>query len=148
MVDPYVGQLVFVRVYSGVLEAGSYVYNSTKGKQERIGGLMKMHANKREDVKEIQAGDIGAVIGLKNTATGDTLCDISQSVVLEAMTFPEPVMAIAIEPKTKADSDKLGMSLSKISREDPTFRYELTKKPVKPSFLVWASYTSKFSWTA
>ena len=128
MVDPYVGQLVFVRVYSGVLEAGSYVYNSTKGKQERIGRLMKMHANKREDVKEIQAGDIGAVIGLKNTATGDTLCDISQSVVLEAMTFPEPVMAIAIEPKTKADSDKLGMSLSKISREDPTFRVRIDKE--------------------
>ncbi len=128
MVDPYVGQLVFVRVYSGVLEAGSYVYNSTKGKQERIGRLMKMHANKREDVKEIRAGDIGAVIGLKNTATGDTLCDTSQSVVLEAMTFPEPVMAIAIEPKTKADGDKLGMSLSKISREDPTFRVWIDKE--------------------
>ena len=127
MVDPYVGQLVFVRVYSGVLEAGSYVYNSTKGKQERVGRLMKMHANKREDVKEIQAGDIGAVIGLKNTATGDTLCDTSQSVVLEAMTFPEPVMSIAIEPKTKVDSDKLGISLSKISREDPTFRVRIDK---------------------
>lgn len=122
MVDPYVGQLVFVRVYSGVLQAGSYVYNSTKGKQERIGRLMKMHANKREDVQEIHAGDIGAVIGLKNTATGDTLCEASQAVVLEAMTFPEPVMSIAIEPKTKADSDKLGVSLGKISREDPTFR--------------------------
>ena len=122
MVDSYVGQLVFVRVYSGVLRAGSYVYNSTKGKQERIGRLMKMHANKREDVQEIHAGDIGAVIGLKNTATGDTLCEASHSVVLEAMTFPEPVMAIAIEPKTKADSDKLGVSLGKISREDPTFR--------------------------
>ena len=128
MVDPYVGQLVFVRVYSGVLEAGSYVYNSTKGKQERVGRLMKMHANKREDVKEIQAGDIGAVIGLKNTATGDTLCNTSQSVVLEAMTFPEPVMSIAIEPKTKADSDKLGVSLSKISREDPTFRVRIDKE--------------------
>ena len=120
--DPYVGQLVFVRVYSGVLQAGSYVYNSTKGKQERVGRLMKMHANKREDVQEIHAGDIGAVIGLKTTATGDTLCDSSHSVVLEAMTFPEPVMSIAIEPKTKADSDKLGVSLGKISREDPTFR--------------------------
>ena len=122
MVDPYVGQLVFVRVYSGVLQAGSYVYNSTKGKQERVGRLMKMHANKREDVQEIHAGDIGAVIGLKTTATGDTLCESSHSVVLEAMTFPEPVMSIAIEPKTKADSDKLGVSLGKISREDPTFR--------------------------
>ena len=127
MVDPYVGQLVFVRVYSGALEAGSYVYNSTKGKQERIGRLMKMHANKREEVKEIRAGDIAAVIGLKITGTGDTLCDTSQSVVLEAMTFPEPVMSIAIEPKTKVDSDKLGMSLSKISREDPTFRVQIDK---------------------
>ena len=127
MVDPYVGQLVFVRVYSGVLQAGSYVYNSTKGKQERVGRLMKMHANKREDVQEIHAGDIGAVIGLKATATGDTLCDASQAVVLEAMTFPEPVMSIAIEPKTKADSDKLGVSLAKISREDPTFRVRVDK---------------------
>ena len=127
MVDPYVGQLVFVRVYSGVLQAGSYVYNSSKGKQERIGRLMKMHANKREDVQEIHAGDIGAVIGLKNTATGDTLCDASRQVVLEAMTFPEPVMSIAIEPKTKADSDKLGVSLGKISREDPTFRVRVDK---------------------
>ena len=127
MVDPYVGQLVFVRVYSGVLQAGSYVHNSTKGKQERVGRLMKMHANKREDVQEIHAGDIGAVIGLKATATGDTLCDASQSVVLEAMTFPEPVMSIAIEPKTKADSDKLGVSLAKISREDPTFRVRVDK---------------------
>ena len=127
MVDPYVGQLVFLRVYSGVLQAGSYVYNSTKGKQERVGRLMKMHANKREDVQEIHAGDIGAVIGLKATATGDTLCDASQAVVLEAMTFPEPVMSIAIEPKTKADSDKLGVSLAKISREDPTFRVRVDK---------------------
>jgi elongation factor G len=122
VVDPYVGQLVFVRVYSGVLEAGSYVYNSSRGKRERIGRLVKMHANKREEVKEIRAGDIGAVVGLKQTVTGDTLCDGAHAVVLESMTFPEPVVAVAIEPKTKADSDKLAVSLSKMSQEDPTFR--------------------------
>jgi elongation factor G len=122
MVDPYVGQLVFVRVYSGVLEAGSYVYNSSKDKRERIGRLVKMHANKREDVKEIRAGDIGAVVGLKQTSTGDTLCDASMPVILESMSFPEPVVSVAIEPKTKDDGDKLGISLSKMSQEDPTFR--------------------------
>ena len=122
MVDPYVGQLVFVRVYSGIVEAGSHVYNSSKGRRERIGRLMRMHANKREDIEEIRAGDIGAVIGLKNTVTGDTLCHEIQPVILESMTFPEPVIAIAIEPKTKADSDKLGLSLNKIAQEDPTFR--------------------------
>jgi elongation factor G len=122
MVDPYVGQLVFVRVYSGILEAGSSVYNSSKGKRERIGRLVKMHANKREEVKAIRAGDIGAVVGLKQTFTGDTLCDEAHPVVLESMTFPEPVVAVAIEPKTKADGDKLGISLHKLSQEDPTFR--------------------------
>ena len=122
MVDSYVGQLVFVRVYSGVLEAGSYVYNPTRDRRERIGRIVRMHANKREDVKELRAGDIGAVVGLKQTSTGDTLCDEDRKVILEAMTFPAPVMAVAIEPKTKADADKLSMSLHKMSQEDPTFR--------------------------
>src|SRR5215467_637894 len=122
MVDAYVGQLVFVRVYSGVLEAGSYVYNSSREKRERIGRIVRMHANKREDVKEIRAGDIGAVVGLKHTITGDTLCEEAQAVILESMTFPAPVMAVAIEPKTKADADKLSVSLHKMSQEDPTFR--------------------------
>ncbi|MGE3536490.1 MAG: elongation factor G [Candidatus Tectimicrobiota bacterium] len=122
MVDPFVGQLVFVRVYSGVLEAGSYVYNSTRDRRERIGRIVRMHANKREDVKELRAGDIGAVVGLKQTATGDTLCDEEHKVILEAMSFPDPVMAVAIEPKTKVDADKLSMSLHKMSQEDPTFR--------------------------
>ena len=122
MVDPYVGQLVFVRVYSGVLEAGSYVYNSSREKRERIGRIVRMHANKREDVKEIRAGDIGAVVGLKHTVTGDTLCEEAKAVILESMTFPAPVMAVAIEPKTKADADKLSVSLHKMSQEDPTFR--------------------------
>ncbi len=122
MVDSYVGQLVFVRVYSGVLEAGSYVYNSTRDRRERIGRLVRMHANKREDIKELRAGDIGAVVGLKQTNTGDTLCEESHKVILEAMSFPDPVMAVAIEPKTKADADKLAVSLHKMSQEDPTFR--------------------------
>ena len=122
MVDPYVGQLVFVRVYSGVLEGGSYVYNSSREKRERIGRIVRMHANKREDVKEIRAGDIGAVVGLKHTITGDTLCEEAKAVILESMTFPAPVMAVAIEPKTKADADKLSVSLHKMSQEDPTFR--------------------------
>ena len=124
MVDPYVGQLVFVRVYSGVLEAGSYVYNSSRERRERIGRIVRMHANKREDVKEIRAGDIGAVVGLKHTITGDTLCEEAQTVILESMTFPAPVMAVAIEPKTKADADKLSVSLHKMSQEDPTFRVQ------------------------
>jgi elongation factor G len=122
MVDSYVGQLVFVRVYSGVLEAGSYVYNSSRDRRERIGRLVRMHANKREDIKELRAGDIGAVVGLKQTNTGDTLCDEDRKVILEAMSFPDPVMAVAIEPKTKADADKLAVSLQKMSQEDPTFR--------------------------
>jgi elongation factor G len=122
MTDLYVGQLVFVRVYSGVLETGSYVYNSSRQRRERIGRLVRMHANKREDIKEIRAGDIGAVVGLKHTFTGDTLCDADQALILESMTFPEPVIAVAIEPKTKADSEKLGICLGKMSQEDPTFR--------------------------
>lgn len=122
MVDPYVGQLVFVRVYSGVLEAGSYVYNPSRDRRERVGRIVRMHANKREDVKELRAGDIGAVVGLKHTVTGDTLCEEEKPVVLESMTFPAPVMAVAIEPKTKADADKLSVSLHKMSQEDPTFR--------------------------
>jgi elongation factor G len=128
MVDPYVGQLVFVRVYSGILTAGSFVYNSTKGRRERIGRLVKMHSNKREEVEEIRAGDIGAAVGLKQTFTGDSLCDEALPIILEAMTFPEPVVAVAIEPKTKADSDKLGLSLNKLSQEDPTFRVRIDEE--------------------
>ncbi|MBZ0155778.1 MAG: elongation factor G [Alphaproteobacteria bacterium] len=122
MTDPYVGQLTFVRVYSGVLSAGSYVYNSTKDTKERIGRLLKMHANKREEIKEVRAGDIAAVVGLKSTLTGDTLCDENNPVSLESMEFPEPVIAVAIEPKTKADQEKLSLSLGKLAQEDPSFR--------------------------
>jgi elongation factor G len=122
MNDQHVGQLVFLRVYSGTLKSGSGVYNSTKDKKERVGRLLRMHANKREEIEEIQAGDIAAAIGLKSTITGDTLCDPDHPIVLESMTFPEPVIAVAIEPKTKADEEKLGLSLSRLALEDPTFR--------------------------
>ncbi len=122
MTDPFVGQLTFVRVYSGHLESGSYVYNSTKGKKERVGRLLKMHANKREEVKELNAGEIGAVVGLKETLTGDTICDESKRVILERMSFPEPVISVAVEPKTKADQEKMGMALKKLAEEDPSFR--------------------------
>jgi elongation factor G len=120
--DPYVGKLTYIRVYSGVLEAGSYVYNSTKDKRERIGRLLQMHANKREEIQEVRAGDICAAIGLRDTRTGDTLSDEHRPIILEAMKFPAPVIDVAIEPKTKADQDKLAIALQKLAEEDPTFR--------------------------
>jgi elongation factor G len=122
MTDPFVGQLTFIRVYSGVMTAGSSAYNATKGKTERIGRLLKMHANKREEIKEVYAGDIAAAVGLKSVTTGDTICDEKHPVLLEAMDFPEPVISLAIEPKTKADQEKLGQGLGKLMAEDPTFR--------------------------
>jgi elongation factor G len=122
MTDPFVGQLTFIRVYSGVLTAGSTVFNSTKQKNERIGRLLKMHANKREEIKEVYAGDIAAAVGLKSVSTGDTICDDKKPVVLESMDFPEPVISLSIEPKTKADQEKLGQGLGKLMAEDPTFR--------------------------
>ena len=122
MTDPFVGQLCFIRVYSGILNSGSYVYNSTKGRRERVGRLLKMHANKREEIKEVYAGDIAAAVGLKYSTTGDTLCLEDSPVILESIEFPEPVISIAIEPKTKADQEKLGISLAKLASEDPSFR--------------------------
>jgi elongation factor G len=122
LTDPYVGKLTYFRVYSGSLPAGSYVYNSTKDKRERVGRLLQMHANRREEIDEVFAGDIAAAIGLKDTRTGDTLCDAKHPVILESMKFPEPVISVAIEPKTKADQDKLANALQKLSEEDPTFR--------------------------
>jgi elongation factor G len=122
MTDPFVGQLTFFRVYSGVVQAGSYIYNSTKGKRERIGRILKMHANKREEVKEVYAGDIAAAVGLKYTTTGDTLCEEDKAIILESIEFPEPVISIAIEPKTKAEQEKLGFGLQKLASEDPSFR--------------------------
>ena len=122
MNDPFVGQLTFVRVYSGTLESGTGVYNSTRDRKERIGRLVRMHANKREEIEAISAGDIAAVVGLKDTRTGDTLCDPGKPIVLESMDFPAPVIAVAIEPKTKADEEKLGQSLGRLAMEDPTFK--------------------------
>ena len=122
MTDPFVGQLTYFRVYSGKLEAGSYVYNSTKGRKERIGRILRMHANKREEIKGIGAGDIAAAVGLKFTTTGDTLCDEAKPVILESIQFPDPVISIAIEPKTKADQEKLGGALQKLAQEDPSFK--------------------------
>ncbi|GBD31326.1 MAG: elongation factor G [Gemmatimonadales bacterium] len=119
--DPYVGKLTFFRVYSGVLNSGSYVYNSTRNRKERIGRLLQMHANKREEISEVRAGDIAAAIGLKETKTGDTLCDEDHPIILESMRFPEPVISVAIEPKTKADQDRLSQALQKLAEEDPTF---------------------------
>ncbi|MEG0331017.1 MAG: elongation factor G [Clostridium sp.] len=122
MTDPFVGKLAFTRVYSGVLTSGSYVLNSNKGKRERIGRLVKMHANHREEIEEVRAGDICAVVGLKDSTTGDTLCDPNAPIVLESMEFPEPVISVAIEPKTKAAQEKMGLSLAKLAEEDPTFK--------------------------
>ena len=120
--DPFVGRLAFTRVYSGVMESGTYVLNSTKGKKERIGRLVKMHANHRQEVAELRAGDLGAIVGLKDTTTGDTLCSDNEPVILESMEFPEPVIRVAIEPKTKAGQEKMGIALAKLAEEDPTFK--------------------------
>ncbi len=122
MADPFVGKLAFFRVYSGTLSAGSHVYNSTKGNKERVGRILQMHANKREELDVVYAGDIAAAVGLKNTTTGDTLCDEKNEIILESMEFPEPVIEIAIEPKTKAGQEKMGIALSKLAEEDPTFK--------------------------
>ncbi|MBS4179676.1 elongation factor G [Lederbergia citrea] len=124
MTDPYVGRLTFFRVYSGTLNSGSYVFNSTKGKRERVGRILQMHANHREEISTVYSGDIAAAVGLKDTGTGDTLCDEKDVVILESMVFPEPVISVAIEPKSKADQDKMGTALGKLQEEDPTFRAE------------------------
>lgn len=128
MTDPYVGKLTFFRVYSGTVEAGTYVYNSTKKQRERFGRLLQMHANHREEIKKVYAGDIAAAVGLKYTTTGDTLCDPDHVIILEKMEFPEPVIAVAIEPKSKADQDKMGLALQKLAEEDPTFRAHTDKE--------------------
>ena len=122
MTDPYVGKLTFFSVYSGTLNAGSYVVNSTKGKRERVGRILQMHANSREEISTVYAGDIAAAVGLKDTTTGDTLCDEKNLVILESMEFPEPVISLSVEPKSKADQDKMGMALAKLAEEDPTFK--------------------------
>jgi len=128
MTDPFVGQLTYFRVYSGHLDAGSYVYNSTKERKERIGRILRMHANQREEIKGIGAGDIAAAVGLKFTTTGDTLCDEAKPILLESIEFPDPVISVAIEPKTKADQDKLGVSLQKLAQEDPSFKVKVDEE--------------------
>lgn len=128
MTDPYMGQLTYFRVYSGNLEAGSYVVNSTKDKKERVGRLIKMHANNREEIKEIYSGDICATVGLKYTTTGDTLCDVDSPIILESMTFPEPVISVAVEPKSKGDQEKLSVALQKLAQEDPSFRVKVDQE--------------------
>merc|ERR1711964_601718 len=120
--DPFVGTLTFFRVYSGKLESGTAVLNSVKGKKERVGRMVQMHSNDRQEIKEVMAGDIAAAIGLKDVTTGETLCDPSRIVVLEKMDFPDPVISVAVEPKTKADQEKMGIALGKLAQEDPSFR--------------------------
>ncbi len=124
MTDPFVGQLTFVRVYSGVLKSGDAVLNSVKGKKERVGRMVQMHANQRDEIKEVRAGDIAAAVGLKDVTTGDTLCDPAHVIILERMDFPEPVISVAVEPKTKADQEKMGIALGKLAQEDPSFRVQ------------------------
>ncbi len=128
MTDPYVGKLCYIRVYSGKLSSGSYVYNSSKGRRERVGRLVRMHANERTEIDEVYAGDIAAVVGLKDTTTGNTLCDENNPVILESMEFPEPVISVAVEPKTRAGQDKMGIALQKLAEEDPTFRVTSNKE--------------------
>jgi elongation factor G len=144
--DPYVGRLAYFRVYSGVISQGQMVTNSTKGKRERIGRLIRMHADRREDITEVRAGDIAAALGFKDTFTGDTLCDNKQ-IVLENITFPEPVISIAIEPKSTADQEKMGEALRKLSEEDPTFRVRSDETTGQTIIPVWASYISTLSLT-
>src|SRR5690606_32388922 len=122
MSDPFVGSLTFFRVYSGVLNSGDTVLNPVKGKKERMGRILQMHANHREEIKEVRAGDIAAAVGLKDVTTGDTLCDPNSVIILERMEFPEPVISVAVEPKTKSDQEKMGLALNRLAQEDPSFR--------------------------
>ena len=145
--DPYVGRLSFIRVYSGLLNTGTAVLNSTKQQRERIGRILRMHANHREDIETVYSGDIAAVVGLKNSTTGDTLCDDKAPIILESMEFPEPVIRVAIEPKTKAGQEKMGIALMKLAEEDPPSRPTPTKRRVRPSSPAWASCTWRSSST-
>ena len=141
MTDPFVGRLTFFRVYSGVLQSGSYVQNATKGKRERVGRILQMHANSRSEISEVYAGDIAAAVGLKDTTTGDTLCDEKSLVILESMEFPEPVIQVAIEPKSKADQDKMGVALQNYLKKILLSVLKQTWKQAKQSSLVWVNFT-------
>ncbi|GAA3267265.1 hypothetical protein GCM10017706_31670 [Lactococcus lactis subsp. hordniae] len=144
MTDPFVGRLSFFRVYSGTLDAGSYVLNTSKGKRERIGRILQMHANTRKEIQTVYAGDIAAAVGLKNTTTGDSLTDEKAKIILESIEVPEPVIQLMVEPKTKADQDKMGVALQKLAEEDPTFRVETNPELVKQLSLVWVNFTWTF----
>ena len=141
MTDPFVGRLTFFRVYSGVLDSGSYVLNTSKGKRERIGRILQMHANHRNEIETVYAGDIAAAVGLKDTTTGDSLTDEKAKVILESIEVPEPVIQLMVEPKSKADQDKMGIALQKLAEEDPTFRVETNVELVKQLSLVWVNFT-------
>ena len=147
-VHPFFGKLTYVRVYSGSVESGAQVTNSTKDKKERVGKLFQMHSNKEQPVDKASAGHIYAFIGLKDTTTGDTLCDSQNPVILESMDFPDPVIEVAIEPKTKSDQEKLGTAIQKLAEEDPTFTVKLDDETARPSSVVWASCTSTLWLTA
>src|SRR5258708_20562009 len=133
MTDPFVGTLTFFRVYSGRLTSGSYVYNATKGEKERVSRILQMHANHREEIDEVRTGDIAAAIGLRKTTTADTLCIENAPIILENITFPEPVISVAIEPKTKADQDKMSPALAKLTQQDPTFRFRTAEETRQPA---------------
>jgi len=146
--DPFVGTLTFMRVYSGTLESGTAVYNSVKQKRERVGRMVQMHSNSREEIKQVLAGDIAAAIGLKDTTTGDTLCAESDKIVLERMEFPEPVISVAVEPRSQADQEKMGVALGKLAQEDPSFRVKTDEESGQTISLVWVSYIWIFWLTA
>ena len=148
MTDPFVGKLTFFRVYSGVLNSGDTVCNPIKDKKERIGRLLQMHANERNEIKEVRAGDIAAAVGLKDVTTGDTLCDPEHVISSRRWMFPEPVISVAVEPKTKADQEKMGIALQRLAQEDPSFRVRPTRSPARRSSPAWASCTSRSSSTA
>ena len=145
--DPFVGKICFFRVYSGTLEKGSYVLNSCKGKRERMGRILQMHANHREDLDIVYSGDIAAAVGLQNTTTGETLCDEKHPIILESMDFPEPVIRVAIEPKTKAGQEKMGIALAKLAEEDPTFKTYTDEETGQTIIAVWVNFTLKLSLT-
>jgi elongation factor G len=146
MTDPFVGQLIFFRVYSGVVNSGDTVYNPVKGKRERLGRILQMHANVRNEIKEVRAGDIAAAVGLKEATTGDTLCDPDKVIILERMSFPEPVISQAVEPKTKADQEKMGIALNRWRRKIRRSAWRPTRNPARPSSPAWASCIWK-SWS-
>lgn len=141
MTDPFVGRLTFFRVYSGVLESGSYVLNASKGKKERIGRILQMHANTRQEIDKVYSGDIAAAVGLKDTTTGDTLCALDAPVILESIEFPDPVIQVAVEPKSKADQDKMGVALQNLLKKIHHSALKQTLKLVKQLSLVWVNCT-------